>query len=182
MTLGACGTRPPAAHGSRRNHATRKNHASARSPDAYARCGRGARTPFRDPARGTVESALNPTRNAHPLGGFARGTLTRLLTAGRRGPYTSCMTRRYLLLLILVAVLSFKAGAAFDRWLHRPIRVGGFSVSVSDSSSAAPRCFSDKPEACPRAPAQAPEPFKLRPITGPCFFDPLRNEACQQET
>jgi len=79
------------------------------------------------------------------------------------------MNRRGILFLILVVVLSFKAGVAFDRWLHRPIAAAGWTVAmptttVSDEVPAPlidmpVPCYSDKPrEDCPAAPEEPPPP------------------------
>lgn len=120
------------------------------------------------------------------------------------------MNRRNALLMTLALLAAFEAGVAFDRWLHRPIRVAGMMLRLtSDSSSVPPpgapippcmvncepntdedespgdgepeskRCYSDGSIPC-AAPGRAS--FKLRPWAGPCPFDPLRNQACQQET
>lgn len=117
------------------------------------------------------------------------------------GGYTLSMTRRNALLVLLIAVLAFKAGMAFDRWLHRPIVAGGFHITVPVGEwthlcfgddfalkpcDDPPPCYSDKPEECPKGTAGGKvvpnAKFPIKPLTDRCWFAPYPNEACQQET
>lgn len=71
------------------------------------------------------------------------------------------MNLRGTLFVILVAVLSFKAGMVFNHWLHRPISAGGFTVLVPVGNYGP--CFRDKPEECaPPKPAEPKKPEDTR--------------------